>query len=452
MSEHLNLDRRGFVSSAGITIAAVQLGLVGCARSNKTPESTTTEGSMTQSAAPSGSDATAVRPFPKVHVSDADLDDLRRRINATRWPTRELVNDQSQGIQLATTQALAHYWGSDYDWRKIEAKLNATPQFITTIDGQDIHFIHVRSKHENALPLIVTHGWPGSIIEQLKIIGPLTDPTAHGASAADAFHLVIPSIPGYGYSPEPTTVGWDPIRIAKAWAVLMPRLGYDKYVAQGGDWGASITQELALLAPSQVLGMHSNMAGTVPADILPLATSGAKPPAGLSGDELHAFEQLSDFYTKHLGYAVEMSNRPQTLYALMDSPVGLAAWILDHDKDSYEMIAPAFAGHPGGLSRDDVLDNITMYWFTKTAISSARLYWENKLGFFDVKGVTVPVGVSAFPHEIYTAPRSWSEKAYPKLVYYKKHDVGGHFAAWEQPQLFSEDVRATFKSVRQPNA
>jgi pimeloyl-ACP methyl ester carboxylesterase len=410
MSEHLNLDRRGFVSSAGITIAAVQLGLVGCARSNKTPESTTTEGSMTQSAAPSGSDATAVRPFPKVHVSDADLDDLRRRINATRWPTRELVNDQSQGIQLATTQALAHYWGSDYDWRKIEAKLNATPQFITTIDGQDIHFIHVRSKHENALPLIVTHGWPGSIIEQLKIIGPLTDPTAHGASAADAFHLVIPSIPGYGYSPEPTTVGWDPIRIAKAWAVLMPRLGYDKYVAQGGDWGASITQELALLAPSQVLGMHSNMAGTVPADILPLATSGAKPPAGLSGDELHAFEQLSDFYTKHLGYAVEMSNRPQTLYALMDSPVGLAAWILDHDKDSYEMIAPAFAGHPGGLSRDDVLDNITMYWFTKTAISSARLYWENKLGFFDVKGVTVPVGVSAFPHEIYTAPRSWSEE------------------------------------------
>jgi pimeloyl-ACP methyl ester carboxylesterase len=407
---------------------------------------------MTQSAAPSGSDATAVRPFPKVHVSDADLDDLRRRINATRWPTRELVNDQSQGIQLATTQALAHYWGSDYDWRKIEAKLNATPQFITTIDGQDIHFIHVRSKHENALPLIVTHGWPGSIIEQLKIIGPLTDPTAHGASSADAFHLVIPSIPGYGYSPEPTTVGWDPIRIAKAWAVLMPRLGYDKYVAQGGDWGASITQELALLAPSQVLGMHSNMAGTVPADILPLATSGAKPPAGLSGDELHAFEQLSDFYTKHLGYAVEMSNRPQTLYALMDSPVGLAAWILDHDKDSYEMIAPAFAGHPGGLSRDDVLDNITMYWFTKTAISSARLYWENKLGFFDVKGVTVPVGVSAFPHEIYTAPRSWSEKAYPKLVYYKKHDVGGHFAAWEQPQLFSEDVRATFKSVRQPNA
>jgi pimeloyl-ACP methyl ester carboxylesterase len=452
MSEKLNLDRRGFVSSAGIAIAAVQLGLIGCARSNTATQSSSSEGSMTQSAQPTGADATAVRPFPHVHVSEADLSDLRRRVNATRWPTRELVNDQSQGVQLATTQALARYWGTDYDWRKIEAKLNATPQFITQIDGQDIHFIHVRSKHENALPLIVTHGWPGSIIEQLKIIGPLTDPTAHGASADDAFHLVIPSIPGYGYSPEPSTLGWDPIRIAKAWAVLMQRLGYNTFVAQGGDWGASITQELALLAPTQVLAIHSNMPGTVPADILPLATSGAKPPAGLAGDELHAFEQLSDFYTKHLGYAVEMSNRPQTLYALGDSPVGLAAWILDHDKDSYEMIAPAFAGHPGGLSRDDVLDNITMYWFTNTGISSARLYWENKLGFFDVKGVTIPVGVSAFPHEIYTAPRSWSEKAYPKLVYYKKHDVGGHFAAWEQPQLFSEDVRATFKSVRKTNA
>jgi pimeloyl-ACP methyl ester carboxylesterase len=407
---------------------------------------------MTQSAQPNGNDATAVRPFPHVHVSDADLSDLRRRVNATRWPTRELVNDQSQGVQLATTQALARYWGSDYDWRKCEAKLNATPQFITQIDGQDIHFIHIRSKHENALPLIVTHGWPGSIIEQLKIIGPLSDPTAHGASAEDAFHLVIPSIPGYGYSPAPTTLGWDPIRIAKAWLVLMQRLGYNQFVAQGGDWGASITQELALIAPTNVLAIHSNMAGTVPADILPLATAGAKPPAGLAGDELHAFEQLSDFYTKHLGYAVEQANRPQTLYAVGDSPVGLAAWILDHDKDSYEMIAPAFAGHPGGLSRDDVLDNITMYWFTNTAIPSARLYWENKLGFFDVKGVTIPVGVSAFPHEIYTAPRSWSEKAYPKLVYYKKHDVGGHFAAWEQSQLFSEDVRATFKSVRKANA
>ena len=353
---------------------------------------------------------------------------------------------------MATTQALATYWATDYDWRKCEAKLNAIPQFVTEIDGQDIHFIHVRSQHENALPLIVTHGWPGSIIEQTKIIGPLTDPTAHGASASDAFHLVIPSIPGYGYSPEPTTLGWDPVRVAKAWVALMERLGYPKFVAQGGDWGAAVTQELALLAPAQVQAIHSNMPGTVPADILAAAKSGRPAPAGLSGDELHAYDQLKDFYAHHVGYAVEMSNRPQTLYALMDSPVGLAAWILDHDKDSYEMIAPAFAGNPGGLSRDDVLDNITMYWLTKTGISSARLYWENKLDFFDVKGVTIPTGVSAFPHEIYAAPQSWSEKAYPKLVYYKKHDVGGHFAAWEQPQLFSEDVRATFRSVRSGGA
>jgi pimeloyl-ACP methyl ester carboxylesterase len=312
----------------------------------------------------------------------------------------------------------------------------------------DIQFIHVRSKHANALPLIITHGWPGSIIEQMKVIDPLTNPTAYGATASDAFHLVIPSMPGYGYSAEPTALGWDPVRIAKAWIVLMQRLGYNQFVAQGGDWGASVTQQLALLAPTTVLAIHSNMPGTVPDDILTKAIANAPPPAGLSGDELHAYQQLADFYTHHLGYAVEMANRPQTLYALLDSPIGLAAWILDHDKDSYEMIAPAFFGHPGGLSRDDVLDNITMYWLTKTGVSSARLYWENKLGFFNVVGVTIPVGVSAFPHEIYQAPQSWSEKAYPKLVYYKKHDVGGHFAAWEQPQLFSEDVRATFRSVR----
>jgi pimeloyl-ACP methyl ester carboxylesterase len=383
-----------------------------------------------------------------LNVPESELDDLRRRIKAMRWPTKELVADQSQGVQLATTQALATYWATEYDWRKLEARLNAIPQFVTEIDGQDIQFIHVRSKHDNALPLIITHGWPGSIIEQMKVIGPLTDPTAHGASASDAFHLVIPSIPGYGYSPEPTTLGWDPIRIAKAWVALMKRLGYDHFVAQGGDWGASITQQMALFAPENVLGIHSNMPGTVPADTLAKAIANAPPPAGLAGDELHAYRQLADFYTHHLGYAVEMANRPETLYGLMDSPVGLAAWILDHDKDSYEMIAPAFFGHPGGLSRDDVLDNITMYWLTKTAISSARLYWENKLGFFNVVGVTIPVGVSAFPHEIYTAPRSWAEKAYPKLVFYKKHDVGGHFAAWEQPQLFSEDVRATFRSIR----
>jgi pimeloyl-ACP methyl ester carboxylesterase len=407
---------------------------------------------VTQVAQQSTGGTTAIRPFPQSNVPESELDDLRRRIKATRWPTKELVADQSQGIQLAVTQALASYWATGYDWRKLEARLNAQPQFVTQIDGQDIQFIHVRSKHENALPLIITHGWPGSIIEQMKVIGPLSDPTAHGAAATDAFHLVIPSIPGYGYSPEPATLGWDPVRIAKAWIVLMERLGYSQFVAQGGDWGASITQQLALLAPTQVLGIHSNMPGTVPADTLAKAIANAPPPAGLEGDELHAYQQLADFYTHHLGYAVEMSNRPETLYGLMDSPIGLAAWILDHDKDSYEMIAPAFFGNPGGLSRDDVLDNITMYWLTKTPISSARLYWENKLGFFNVVGVTIPVGVSAFPHEIYTAPRSWAEKAYPKLAYYKKHDVGGHFAAWEQPQLFSEDVRASFRSLRKGNA
>ncbi len=403
---------------------------------------------MTTVAQPTGTGTTAIRPFPHVNVPESELDDLRRRIKAMRWPTKELVADQSQGVQLATTQALASYWATEYDWRKLETRLNAIPQFVTEIDGQDIQFIHVRSKHENALPLIITHGWPGSIIEQMKVIGPLSDPTAHGASASDAFHLVIPSIPGYGYSPEPATLGWDPIRIAKAWVALMKRLGYNHFAAQGGDWGASITQQMALFAPENVLGIHSNMPGTVPADTLAKATANAPPPAGLTDDELYAYRQLADFYTHHLGYAVEMANRPETLYGLIDSPVGLAAWILDHDKDSYEMIAPAFFGHPGGLSRDDVLDNVTMYWLTKTAISSARLYWENKLGFFNVVGVTVPVGVSAFPHEIYTAPRSWAEKAYPKLVFYKKHDVGGHFAAWEQPQLFSEDVRATFRSIR----
>jgi pimeloyl-ACP methyl ester carboxylesterase len=403
---------------------------------------------MTQVAQQTTFSMTDIRPFPQLSYPETELLELRRRIDATRWPKPELVQDDTQGVQLATTQALARYWATDYDWRKCEAKLNALPQFVTTIDGQDIHFIHVRSKHERALPLIVTHGWPGSIIEQLKIIEPLTDPTAHGASAQDAFHVVIPSIPGYGFSPEPTTLGWDPVRVARAWSVLMNRLGYERFVAQGGDWGASITQLLALQSPTQVLGIHSNMPGTVPAAILAAATSGAAPPPGLAGEELHAFEQLSDFYGKHLGYAIEMGNRPQTLYGLNDSPIGLAAWMLDHDKDSYELIAPAFHGNPGGLTRDDVLDNITLYWLTNTGISSARLYWENKLGFFDVKNVTVPVGVSAFPHELYTAPRSWAEKAYPKLVYYKKHDVGGHFAAWEQPQLFCDDVRASFRSVR----
>jgi pimeloyl-ACP methyl ester carboxylesterase len=443
MRKVLSLDRRSFFGAAAASVAAGPLGLLAF------PERAQT---MTQVAQQTEGGTTAIRPFPQLNVPEVELVELRGRIKATRWPTRELVVDDSQGIQLATTQALATYWADSYDWRKIETRLNAIPQFITEIDGVDIQFIHVRSKHENALPLVITHGWPGSIIEQMKVIGPLTDPTAHGASASDAFHLVIPSIPGYGYSAEPTALGWDPVRIAKAWIVLMQRLGYNQFVAQGGDWGASVTQQLALLAPTTVLAIHSNMPGTVPDDILTKAIANAPPPAGLAGDELHAYRQLADFYTHHLGYAVEMANRPQTLYALLDSPIGLAAWILDHDKDSYEMIAPAFFGNPGGLSRDDVLDNITMYWLTKTAISSARLYWENKLGFFNVVGVTIPVGVSAFPHEIYQAPQSWSEKAYPKLVYYKKHDVGGHFAAWEQPQLFCEDVRATFKFVRTSNA
>jgi pimeloyl-ACP methyl ester carboxylesterase len=449
MPDNFTFDRRRFVGSAAMTVAAVQLGLIAAARAGQIKNSAL-EGntSMTQVAQATEGGTSTVRPFPKSNVPEEELADLRRRVKATRWPTRELVSDDTQGIQLATIQALAAYWASGYDWRRCEAKLNALPQFVTEIDGQDIHFIHVRSRHANALPLIITHGWPGSIIEQTKVIGPLTDPTAYGASASDAFHLVIPSIPGYGYSPEPKTLGWDPIRIAKTWVILMERLGYPQFAAQGGDWGASITQELALLAPERVLGIHSNMPGTVPADALSPAIAGGSPPPGLSADELHAFEQLKDFYGKHLGYAVEMSNRPQTMYGLTDSPIALAAWMLDHDKDSYELIAPAFFGHPGGLTRDDILDNITLYWLTKTGVSSGRLYWENKLGFFDVKGITVPVGVSAFPHELYTAPRSWAEKAYPNLVYYKKHDVGGHFAAWEQPQLFSEDVRATFRSVR----
>jgi pimeloyl-ACP methyl ester carboxylesterase len=393
-------------------------------------------------------DSTTIRAFPALNVPEAELIDLRARIAATRWPTRELVTDDSQGVRLATIQALAHYWADGYDWRKIERTLNATPQFVTEIDGVDVHFIHVRSKHENALPLIITHGWPGSIIEQMKVIEPLSNPTAHGASASDAFHLVIPSIPGYGYSAEPTVLGWDPVRIARAWIELMRRLEYTKFVAQGGDWGAAVTQQLGLIA-GPVIAIHSNMPGTVPDDVLTPAIAGGTPPARLSGDELHAFNQLKDFYGKHLGYAVEMSNRPQTLYGLLDSPIGLATWILDHDKDSLDLISGVFAGGSAGLSRDDVLDNITMYWLTKTAMSSARLYWENKLGFFNVAGVQIPTGVSAFPHEIYTAPESWSKRAYPKLAYYKKHDIGGHFAAWEQPELFSEDVRATFRSVRE---
>jgi len=396
----------------------------------------------------------AIRPF-HVDVPDAALADLRRRVAATRWPDKETVADQSQGVQLTTTQALAEYWAADYDWRKIEARLNALPQFITRIDGLDIHFIHVRSKHDNALPMIVTHGWPGSIIEQLKIIEPLTDPTAHGAAASDAFHLVIPSLPGYGFSSKPTAPGWNPVSIAKAWASLMQRLGYAQYVAQGGDWGNAVSEVMALQQPPGLIAIHTNMAATVPPEVSKPLAAGGQPPAGLSPDEQHAWDQLVFFYKKGLGYAIEMNNRPQTLYGLVDSPVGLAAWMLDHDAASQAMIARVFAGQSEGLSHDDVLDNVTLYWLTNTAISSARLYWDTaqlpgKGGFFDARGVTLPVAVSAFPDEIYQAPRSWAERAYVKLIYYNKPPKGGHFAAWEQPELFVNEMRTAFKSLRKP--
>ena len=391
----------------------------------------------------------AIREF-HVNVPESELAELRRRINATRWPDRETVSDATQGVQLATTQALARYWATEYDWRKCEARLNALPQFITEIDGLDIHFIHVRSKHPNALPVIVTHGWPGSIVEQLKIIDPLTNPTAHGGSASDAFDVVVPSMPGYGYSGKPTAAGWNPVRIARAWIVLMKRLGYTKFVAQGGDWGAVVVDMMGLQAPPELLGIHTNMPGIFPADIDQAAFGGAPTPASLSPDEKVAYERVRFVYQKGVAYGFQMGLRPQTLYGIADSPIGLAAYFLDHDARSYELISRVFQGQAEGLTRDDILDNVTITWLTNTALSGARLYWEywGKGSYFNAKGVSIPVAVSVFPDELYPAPQSWTERAYPKLMYFKKHNKGGHFAAWEQPKLFSEEVRSGFRSLR----
>jgi len=394
--------------------------------------------------------ATEIRAF-HAEVAEEELDDLRRRIAATRWPEKETVVDESQGVQLATMQALVRYWGTEYDFRRVEARLNALPQFITEIDGLDIHFIHVKSPHENALPLIITHGWPGSVVEMLNVIGPLSDPTAHGGDAEDAFDLVVPSMPGYGFSGKPTTTGWDPVHIAEAWIALMRRLGYARFVAQGGDWGAQITDVMGAKAPPELAGIHSNMPGTVPPEVSKTLGSGQAPP-GLSADESRAWEQLNFLYTKGIGYSTEMNLRPQTLYGLADSPVALAAWMLDHDARSYEDIARAFGGDPvGNLTPDEVLDNITLTWVTNTGISSGRLYWENTLGFFDVKGATVPAAVTVFPRELYQAPRSWAEQAYPNLVYFNEVDEGNHFAAWQEPELFTQELRAAFRPLRTNN-
>ncbi|SCL33038.1 Pimeloyl-ACP methyl ester carboxylesterase [Micromonospora rhizosphaerae] len=394
-------------------------------------------------------DNSTIRPFT-FEFPDAELEDLRARIRATRWPEKETVADQSQGTQLATIQELARYWASGYDWRKVEAKLKALPNFITEIDGLDIHFIHVRSKHENALPLIVTHGWPGSIIEQLKIIEPLTNPTAHGGDASDAFHVVIPSMPGYGFSGKPATTGWAPDRIARAWGELMKRLGYTKYVAQGGDWGAIVTDLMGVQQPEGLIGIHANMAGVFPPAIDKALQAGNPLPTDLSDEEKRACEQM-EFFWDHAAYGLMMGSRPQTLTGFADSPVGLAAFMIDHDAASLELISRAFAGHSEGLTRDDVLDNITLFWLTNTGVSASRLYWEcikSGISFFGVKGVNIPVAVSVFPDELYEAPKSWAEQAYPNLIHYNKLDKGGHFAAWEQPQLFVDELRAGFRSLR----
>jgi pimeloyl-ACP methyl ester carboxylesterase len=457
MNERDDRSRRGFLKAGSMLGLAAAFGpaTIGEAyvgSKSETTGGTMNQGSATQRGSEQPTDKTAIRPFHS-NFPAAELADLRRRVNATRWPDRETVDDASQGVQLATTQKLARYWGTEHDWRKCEASLNALPQFMTNIDGLDIHFIHVRSKDPNPLPVIITHGWPGSIIEQMKVIDPLTNPTAHGGSASDAFDVVIPSLPGYGFSGKPTAPGWTPVTVARAWATLMQRIGYTRYVAQGGDWGNAVSEVMALQQPPGLLGIHTNMAATVPADVSKALSVGGPPPAGLSADEKHAWDQLDDFYKNGLGYAQEMSNRSQTLYGIADSPVGLAAWMLDHDIRSYGMISRVFDGKMEGLTRDDVLDNVTLYWLTNTAISSARLYWDTARistggGFFDVRGVTIPVAVSAFPDEIYAAPKSWAQKAYPKLIYYNRLPKGGHFAAWEQPELFVAELRTSLKSLR----
>jgi len=437
MQKPTGLNRRGFFGAAAATAAAGTLGV-----SILLSERSEAMNAVLQKAG----DNTAIRPF-HVNFSDAQLVDLRKRINATVWPDKETVSDEAEGVQLATMQSLARYWATEYDWRKIEAKINAVPNFITEIDGLDIHFIHVRSKHKNALPIVITHGWPGSIVEQMKLIEPLTNPTAYGGTAADAFDVVIPSMAGYGFSGKPTSPGWDAPRMARAWAVLMERLGYKKYVAQGGDWGSLVTEQMGVQTPPGLLGIHVNLPSAVPAEIFP-ALASHNPPAGLSADEKYAFERLDFFFTHGLSYALQMANHPQTLYGIADSPVGLAAWFLEHDLLSYQMITRSFEGKAEGLTRDDVLDNITITWLTNTGISGARLYRENKLPFFVPMNVKIPVAVSAFPDELYQVPQSWAERAYPNLIHFNKLPKGGHFAAWEQPKIFTEELRASFKTLR----
>jgi pimeloyl-ACP methyl ester carboxylesterase len=442
MSDKPGIDRRRFCATTAAIVSARPLSLL----------DRTLNRNLSMSAPLARPENPEVRPF-RVSIPDTDVAEMRRRIKATRWPDRETVPDATQGVQLATMQKLVTYWSTQHDWRKIEARLNAAPNFITNIDGLDIHFIHVRSRHENALPVIITHGWPGSVIEQLKVIDLLSNPTAHGASASDAFHVVIPSLPGYGFSAKPTAPGWEPTRIARAWTTLMKRLGYTKFVAQGGDWGNAISEVMALQAPPELLAISTNMPAAIPPDIDKAIMAGSPPPSTLTPDERHAWDQVAFFYKFGLGYANEMTLRPQTLYAIVDSPAGLGAWMIDHDAASYALIARVFDGATEGLTRDDILDNVSLYWLTNTAISSARLYWDNGRasnggGFFTARNVQIPVAVMAFPDEIYQAPETWARRAYPKLLRYTKMAKGCHFAAWEQPQAFSEELRLGFKSLR----